>query len=577
MSAPLIDPPSSASPSRGGRASWAALVPFLLLSCDKGPDPAQVAAEQQAKVQQLWGGLARCLLGPPLGEEDKASDRMRRSELTVAVQGDEGDWPNSCQKPLGELLDYLESLGTAPEATRFEALGAALRELNGTGAMMYLAGEEPAVDRLWKAARGLELHNARAEGEGSVAPEAAAPASAGQLIELGTTKGMIERVELAPGATVRVLYGSGEEGAFFCALDSRDGPLTGATCSSPKREVSLVAWPLSSGVDDLSYYWDPKPKSAVWSLDGESVEGPFTDTAYASGKGAFVDVVGGRLGPSLVRTQGSRVTDGSVKGPPGARWLGFRAGVAVWRGPRSGPADTRPIVVYEARGNAPMAAGTKIGPAPRDVEQLDACRAGDTVAIALVGGDPPKSAGDDPERGAAMIFRQGKEWQKVVPATIRLGDKPRPWIERGWRSMTCSEGAATLTWLRSDNAIGTLRCTPEGCQSAQSAPLPIADVDKVRVTSLGAKVLVLRALTAPVPINSLTETITMRLAPAADLAKAAELPIVGDAKHGGLEKLLKGIGLVAVDGAAVALIRSSDKVHGLRIAADGTLGGLTKR
>jgi hypothetical protein len=210
------------------------------------------------------------------------------------------------------------------------------------------------------------------------------------------------------------------------------------------------------------------------------------------------------------------------------------------------------------------------------VEHLQACRAGDTLVLALIGEDPPKP-GDDPERGAAMLFRRGTTWDPVVSASVRLGSKPRPWAEHGWRSLTCTEEAATFTWLRSDMAVGTLRCTPEGCEVAQSQPLPMAEVDKVRVASLGGKVLVLRALTAPVPINSLAETISMRLGPVADLAKAPELPIVGDGNHGGLAKLHKNIGLIAVDGAAVALIRSDDKVHALRIAADGKLGALKKR
>jgi hypothetical protein len=537
------------------------------------------AAELTENVQRGWGKLAGCLIGAPLEKGERASVRMLNSELTLAVSGAESRWPSSCDPTRDDLHEVLENSSKDAGADRYAELDSVLRKLKGSTPLMYVTGEKPLVDQLFAAAEAAKLGGpdpkaAKAE---DAAPLASAPIAGDKLLELGVSKGFAIRSEATPGPGLRFLFGTGDEGAFHCQLIDGKAPLDTANCQPIERALSLESRPLSSRSAGQRYYFDPKPKPEVWSLTGEARGAPLGPTAFAIDDDVLIDALKTRRGYELVRidAEGKR-RNIKLKGPPGGKLLGFIAGVSLWRGPRSGYAATRPLELRDTqKGTKP--GRIKLGRIPSDAEHLLSCHHGDTLAVALIGKDPKRRKEDDPERGAAVLFRVGNQWKAAVTAKIKLGAKPYPWFDESWRSFTCGDGSAAFTWLRADRRVGEVRCTAEGCGSALSEPLkPVDDKDKLRVTALGNDILVLRASRARVPIHSVAHSVSMRLAPLAEIAGAPEKAIVGDEKHGGLEGLRRSVDLVGGGSAAFVMVRAGDKHYGFRVGAKGVLAPVSK-
>lgn len=101
-------------------------------------------------------------------------------------------------------------------------------------------------------------------------------------------------------------------------------------------------------------------------------------------------------------------------------------------------------------------------------------------------------------------------------------------------------------------------------------------VSSQRVTALGDEVLLVRAVSHMAPMTGITNLVTMHLAPLAAISKAPPRVMFGDHKHGGLPGIARAVGLVGGGEADVALIRSNDSIHGLRIDNTGKLGPLAR-
>jgi hypothetical protein len=558
-----------------------------LSACD---DAATREAQQRkhdlATLVPLWGPLSRCLVGPPLAEGEKASARMRLSELGLLAQPRKkrGDWPKGCidlAKPLRERLGALESDAGHDDVQRLKQT---LDELASAGPAMYLADKEsPLIDRLFDAARalGLGVEPEDMPANATLAPAPQKPLDRQLLALLGTSQGFVERVELAPSESVGFMIGSGDDKSFQCRISSAKAPLDSASCKEASRKLGIVATPLSREGEGDELYFDRGPEPAVWTPSGESQPGPYSASAFVFADGTLADVTKGDKGFTMVRQHpGRRPETAPLRQPPAARWLGFRAGTILWRGPIIGPLGQSRLKLQEVQpGRVGLSGEIELSEVPKDVAEIEACRSGDTLAVALVGEDPkpinPKDKADPP-RTVAMVFRSGAErkWHKSGFAAVRFGAEPHPWELGWWRAMSCDERGASFAWLRPDRRIGLVRCDKEGagdgCKSSMSEPIgALDDSEKLRLAVFGDKVLVVRVQRTIAPLSGVSDVLSMRFGPLGTLHKAREQVLLGDDDHGGLDNLHKSLGLVATGGAAVILVHAGDRIHGLRIDASG--------
>jgi hypothetical protein len=361
--------------------------------------------------------------------------------------------------------------------------------------------------------------------------------------------------------------------AFYCRIDSKEKPLDSAECKALDPLPTIVSMPLSAETS-ADFYWDSKPKSAIWGLDGSSIEGAFGPSAFVYENGQIADIHETPTGPELIRQIPSR---GVQKAPmpkvPGGKWIGFRAGAAVSRGPILGNVFKSAVVVHDVgSGTAAVSGKVESGLVPPDIKYLEGCRQGGTLALALVG--EPSKRQKEPERTVAMLFHDKDGWTDSVFGRV-VFPEDADWEATWWRSFSCRGKEGVLTWVM-DDKVHQLRCTPEGCAEKHSAPLPASDrSQKLRVADLAGNALVVRVLRAKVPLGGVSDAVVMRLGPVEKLATAPEQVILGDASHLGVPHLDKSLGLVDHDGVAVLLIHGDPKVYGVRIDAEGKASKLT--
>jgi hypothetical protein len=547
------------------RALRLALCALALSACDR-----QEPTIDRGELGVRWARTERCLIGEtPLAEGEKASERMAASELTLLARGEEPSWPASCTKLIEDTLALLD----APGGEAHAELRSALRLLGGTQPDMFLSGgDDKYVDQLFAAAKKAELIGKAGDAdEGPVAPEPAAAAKQGDLTAFGKTGGLVERVELAPqSGSARFALGDGA-GGLYCALDGKP-PFSRARCDAVTGERSALFRPLSTEGTDARFYWDFRPKPAVYEVGGESHELPSSASAFVFEEGVIADVVDERPRPLLVRRLTSgRIDRAPLRPPPGARLLGFRGGALLWRGPKRGH-GVSPLIAQNVRGGRIALTGEReIGEVPPTVEHLVACRHGDRLTMAIIAG----AASEGDTIPVAIATRIGEQWNKPITTSAPIGPRYRD-NEAWWRDLTCGPTGAVLTFLREDDRIGQLRCDDDKCESVLGEKVPsVGRVTSQRVTALGDKVLLVRSVSHMAPMTGITDFVTMHLAPLAELASAAPRVMLGDDKHGGLPGIAKAVGLVGGGEAAVALIRSNDAIHGLRVDQTGSLGPLS--
>jgi hypothetical protein len=561
--------------------AWPLLVLPLLAGC--GPSETERKAAQQAlqdEIELSWRTFSRCLVGEPLAKGEVPSMRMRFSELTLMLSGSDqakSEWPKNCGDLAGECAGKLadEKLDAGKEA---DTLRSKLVLLRGATPAVYFTGDakRPFVDEIWAAAKdaGLEPQPKDAEplpADGPVAPAATAPLARDKLVELGTSGGHMLRYDLVPGKTVLFMVGGDGDKPLFCQIKSQKQALDHAECHALGRDPSIVATPLSRDGDGVPWYSDRDPKRAAWNAAGDTVNLPFDPSAYVFADGTIADINKMRL----IRKSARRKERVALRAPPGGTLIGYRAGLILWRAAARGKPNIRPLLVQKVQtGVQPLGTFHLAGNIPREVKHVEACRTDKGIALALVGPDPKKAAGASAERTAAMTFSKGNRWHNAVVG--KMAGATKAWSQTTWRAFNCRDEEATLTWLRADERVGQLRCTPKGCESKLSEPISSAGrKGKPRIVDLGGKVLYVSVVAGKAPLAGLTETVVMRFAPVDQLAAAPLQGLVGVEGHAGLPNLRSSVGLMANYGAAIALVQSGDRFFGARIEATGKVSKLT--
>ncbi|MEM6786673.1 MAG: hypothetical protein AAF928_14275 [Myxococcota bacterium] len=570
--------------------SLLALASLSALGCSRGEagDGVPPTGVATPEIRARWAAFSRCVVGPqPLGEGERASVRMRASELTAHAQAGEQAWPAICLDLAAATVSALEAAG----ATRgnvddpLETTRRRLQLLVGTQPDMFLSPEDkPLVDQIWEAARQAGLDPLREESPpgGFTAPPPAKPAGQDDRVPLGTTTAIALRRESAPDEAVRrVVWGGGEDPALACRFSSAEAALDSVTCETlAERSASFV--PLSGNDPKTTAYFDPEPTPRVVRVgeDGSALDAILfagSPDTFAFSDGSFGDVqkVGARA-QVLRRRASGRLDKAPLPGPPGGRFLDFVGTAVTWLGPKRGTGLLPLSMQSMGMGRAVMTLDREVGEVPPGVRDVFACRRGvRDVTVALLG----REVADDGTTAVAMVSRQDGTWGRPVTgrAPVPASGKDAGGPARQPRMQCHADGSASLVWQTADARVGTVRCGSE-CTPAISAPIPsVGQTSSTRVALMGDAAVVVRLSRRLSPMTGVSDAVLVRIGPVGTLATVADRVLIGDEDHGGLEGLRRGVDLVATEGAAVVFVRDEASVFAIRVTPEGNLGGLTPR
>jgi hypothetical protein len=384
--------------------------------------------------------------------------------------------------------------------------------------------------------------------------------------------------ELAPGNTVRVLYGEEGKWSHVYVIRSTKEPFDQVDVIGIDRPHLGPARPLSTEQDDQArlLYWEQKPQPRIWWSDGAAVRGALGEAAFVYADSSMAGVEAGRL--VRVQASGSSVSL-PLAAPPGARLLGFRAGALVWLGPRNKEGKAVASVQFVPAGRGPVSPPQELGPVPADVTELLACRSRGVLSLVMHSTSPlPEEIVylpdvkqlPDSRTSFAAIFHDAQGWHGPAVAEHRVEQgrwvRSRGFPADGWLDyepkLSCRGLEATLTWPRRDNRIAQLRCNPAGCESAASGYMGlIGSLGALRLGDLDGKALAVWAVSDPSRLGSLATT-QLKLAPLGEIAQGPWRVILDDATN--------DLEVVAGDGAAVILSGG----RGIRVSAEGKITAL---
>jgi hypothetical protein len=544
-------------------------------------------AQTQEQIANAWVSLDHCLLGAPLGEGEKPSNRFRAVQLTAISQtlGEAGKestlWPARCAPHAHALRDGLKAASHAPAGEKDLAFWSEklVGALTATGAMSADLSET--VDAMWEQAakQGMQREKGQATG-----PEPPAPATVLSVDELASAKPIMKRAsaldsvqtDLHPGPTLHLLVEDAKkEETLSCTLGPDDKALR---CSPipqaiPASQLGLRLLGTSEDDADPLVFSGSRGSEGVYRLGtGDKIAATTSIGGYAAKD--FSAVVGWDESAkriSLIRKVGSedprsvqaRLEDKLKIAQPlrdvqvlwdhvlfrGANRFDETWLAAARIGPSAAGTDT-PVDV----GMLPES-GANRPPAETDVP-LAGCRS-DKSRMVRVRGDSHDF----------LTFFVGDRWTKPVK-TSKIGGE-----------LSCRRVEAWLTRFESPPGAGMLessivaeRCTPAACKTSElrleemlRGTLALAPVTPPMIAQIDGKILV-------VWMAGERGGLRMRLAPLEELGKATDKVLFDDLVQGGqIQKTstLADVRLFARESFAVLLIRTSEALHALRIDSEG--------
>ena len=557
-------------------------------------------ARSKKAVKVAYGRFATCTLGAPLGANEKASARVRASQLVAMAMpkeqrmSDVGKeaWPTRCA-PLAQAFaaTVRDNDGSAELVTAAEKLGKALATETA-----FSTNLGPLVDDVFARAKAASL-DAERESEGKAPPP---PTQAPTLAMLPKEARLV-----SPQTTLAGVHASPfTDTTLRLVIDEKDSPVGPVTCAiAPgEREIACakIPAPAAQASPALRMWGTTNDKAHVLAFAGdrgksgifdattgarivEKLEyGAYGATSFAGGglgylvwneKPASTNVVVvGKDGTS----KSTKVVDRAESGNPYYSSTIFWEWVA-YKQVRKGADGIRLVVrALEAPGAASL-----IGP-PVDIGRIDevghieggaeeephltACRNGTTTVLRAKGWND------------TFLYFKRDTWSAAVTAHGQHG------------LLTCGDNTATITKTWGDR-VGAQRfrggavmteCTVSDCKEH------IVDIDKVlsqnddltprekkslRAIDLGGKLLVVWSAGD-------VGGVRMRVGPPDQLATAPETILLDDHIRDGAyrdESTLVGFELLPFGKSAVLLLGTVEGVYAFLVDDGGKLSPLPSR
>jgi catechol 2,3-dioxygenase-like lactoylglutathione lyase family enzyme len=563
--------PSPEAPAHRGRAgAITALIATASMALLGGAGWYASGAYLEGRAKQeaadAWEQSRVCLLGNGLRARTAPSERMRRIALTVRHRAGDDPWPARCAEHTQRLDRALAS------RTLVQALGPlpALAPL--------VDGDEPrelfeAVDRIYEELEVASLPRA-SPGLATVTP-APSPSHAKihkrDLAPIGRIANLHQidtSMDVDGGTVLRLLIP--EQRPLVCRFN--DGPR-----SERWQSVACQAAPVSldeaakvrladahRGAPDMIQVRDGAASNGFYdATTGQRLLKPryFDAQAVVKRDGTshllYADLDGDGDSDRVKRFRlmtiepGQRPRSHRLRLPSTARvrllsdrllwWQHETAGDDEHFAPRDGlfMAPIQPSTSKRRLGKA-----TRVGELPPKSRPLAQCASRTTRITAFVSGVN--------ERRYALHFDE-------------QGAAPKPPLQvghiEGRVSMSCDAGAAIIT-RRQGDVVSVWRCDEAQCVASQAGPLPAADPGLSEVAPIGDRVALAWAPDG--------EPLRLRIAAPNELHAAADVIVLDDDLHGGLEPT--AMRWITGSGLAILLLQDvGRRVYALRVTGGGKI------
>ena len=497
---------------------------LLSTACGDATDagsPASTAPTTELDV--AWSAFATCLIGSPLAEGERASDRLVEIDLSIFLSKDSErsakEWPQRCSP-------YLSSVATVAPEIDARAVRDATRRFLTLGFSNTLASGPKAktqLDELFEAARGagllhLSSPNVLAPPAPTKAPPKLVPFRARELSKVTRA--------LVPDARFLLLGG---DRASSCR-PSDENTLSCRDVGEGWSDRVVLISRAEGATPEL--FFDKGGRAGASLFLGDGKPGPeelFGEGSWLFENGTLVDVEPGEKGDLMIKPPEGPVRIVGferAKDVVGARMAGDA--LVTWERAGEGRLSISVSVVTASGVLAPVKLGELAG---RTVEVRR--RVGvDCDALFLTSETPGINNEGEPQVLGVSLRESSGAWGPIV--RHELANASRLWASfsaEDRRALQCAPGRATFDSVGS--GVDSVRCTVSGCSKASSGALPNAMQDRGLVLRLGEKVLVVAPWSASTPLTNVASVVSYRFGTLESLAPAtSQLLAVGSA-HGG--------------------------------------------
>jgi hypothetical protein len=544
------------------------------------------------RIDKAFGGLSRCLLGPPLETGETAGSRVRRVQLSAMTMADEQrsveagkPWPERCATfafQVDEAIrDAARGKGDKDLAHAAAALGKLLEKPTS-----FEVDMTPAVNEVFSLAP-LENVSPGPAVDVAVAPGRADPLDADALARgtaLAQKAFSFQAVytEPHPALDMHVLVDDpGAPGApFLCTMrkasaEARCAKLPGSIAGT-KQGLRLLGT-TDDGAAPLVFAGSRGSEGIFRADTGVEVERYYAYGGYAAAD--FAAVLGWReKDKELVasRKQGGGATTQTKIDPPFRVGNPYYSAQMLWdavmlRGVTK--EDRRRLFALPlARGGAVVGDPIDVGELPEpglvqggadEPPHITGCKTAETLVVRVKGYDVD-----------FMSFRLGGRWSEPISPGITGG------------TLSCSHASSTVTRVEPADqehsyktSIRQAHCTSAGCRTdvvRMEALLhkrtELAPRDgHVDAADLDGKLLVVWAAGERGGVR-------LRLGPIESIASAPDVVIFDDMIKDGQVGTLStffDLNVFSREGFALVLLGTTSGVHGLRVDPDGKLTPVT--
>jgi hypothetical protein len=545
------------------------------------------ARQAEQRVQEAFGRLSRCLVDAPLGEDEKPSLRVRRTQL-IAMSTPEKErkpgvappWPETCATFAHQIDEALRDAGRSKGDDDLAHAAAALGKRLNEGSS-FSADLSADVDAVWSRAAA-EKVIAVPVTDVPAPPKHVEPHDADSLARLTplAQKAFSFKtvfVEPHPAADMRVLVNdpASPASSFLCTMtrsapEVRCAPLF-AVITATKQGLRLFGT-VDDNATPLVFAGNRGAEGIFRADTGELVDKLYAYGGY-SAKDGYSAVLGWKEKEKELtasrKMPGASVTQTKLD-PPFRTGNPYYSAQMLWGEVmlRGVTKDNRRrlFALSQNRTGALLSEPVDVGELPEpglikggldEPPHITGCKTGDAMVVRVKGYD-----------NDFLTFRLGGKWTSPVSPEMTGG------------TLSCSKTMAAITRVEPagsnvthKTSIRQVHCTSAGCktdvirmQQLLHNRLELAPRNNlVDAVDLDGKMLVVWAAGERGGVR-------MRLGPAEAIAQAPDVilydDLVKDGKVGNLSTFFD-LKLFSREGFAVLLLGTQTGVHALRIDPDG--------
>jgi len=552
--------------------TWVLCTAGATFSCREHSAPTGDQVESAA-VRKAWSDFAQCMLGGPLREDERPSDRLAALDLAPLSHfrctqrpPSVEPWPQRCEPFLAEMQDAIPRMDQAQIRAQFAPFAEQIEVARSRAQNLPANWLQPStdvsrvalIDAVWDEAEraGLPRSVARSPTPAPVPAPIAPLLRDTDLPELASAG--VRSLTQAPIPDDRVLLAD-SHGSRLCRVG--DDTLA---CGQPGPVRSHIAVPVSASPGATTeWLWDQEPEPGLYRSDGSSIAAPFTRNAWATTDGSIVDVIPEGRGATLLKlTPDHRLWKEPLEVPTGFELWQQMMGVVFFLEKMRGRASLREVMVRRI-GASWLGPPVRVGSLHGVPRYPLGCMAGPRSFFAW----RSESSDGKPARVGMLVsgvplFSEVHDSGPWLP----LADTPDEWESAwGFGGLSCHDTVSWPIFVNDKGSITQLNCAEDNCRSSMvyGRMLPSEELSALRLMHVEGGLLVVWAGHSPTRLGSKAWRIGARFAQ--PFRDQFEVTLASDALHGGGTGLHDGLWVVADYGGAAVFFLVDGTLRGVRV------------